>query len=280
VTASTYGDADRFDDLFSMWSIAVDAPDDSASRLSFQKQPQVAALARRADRDLRRALYDARRALGGGIGRPDPGSWLQWVEAAEVAAGFGGQPDLTSLARVRAIGLIAERKLFVSQDAQHFPFTATVLEEALDRLGRRANEAVATSHLLKPRSPRWRSAPARNLVGAPVIDSDEVELAVVAILAATGDNWQFSSTPDGRMFVGTILGYHREGDRTYASGLSDVLDTAAGLVESHRAGAGGRIYITSRHVECAECKLVVAWINTVGSRSTAFGRCTSVKRRR
>ena len=172
--------------------------------------------------------------------------------------------------------LVKAREKLLRTRAPRFGFDRATLDAALTRLMARVGEEDATIFVLRRRAPRWRTPPSGNLVGAPVLDADDVEIAIVALLAATANQWQFSSTPEGRMFLGTKLGYHPEPERVYVTGLSDVIDTAAGLVESHRAGAGGRVYITKGSVECAECKLVIAWINDVGSGRTAFRKCPAV----
>ena len=177
--------------------------------------------------------------------------------------------------RLRAWTLVKSREeLLRRTGATRFGFDRATLDAAMERLKARVGEEDATSFLLRRRAPRWRTPPSGNLVGAPVLDADHVEIAIVALLAATANQWQFSSTPDGQMFPCTKLGYHQPAERRYVTGLSDVIDTAAGLVESHRAGVGGRVYITKRFVECADCKLIIAWINDVGSRQTAFRKCS------
>ena len=178
--------------------------------------------------------------------------------------------------RLRARTLVKSREeLLLRTGATRFGFDRDTLDAAVTRLMARVGEADATSFLLRPRAPRWRTAPSGNLVGAPVLAADDVEIAIVALLAATANQWQFSSTPDGQMFLGMKQGFHRKAERIYVTGLSDVIDTAAGRVESHRAGVGGRVYITKEFVECAECKLIIAWINDEGSRQTAFRECSA-----
>ena len=76
------------------------------------------------------------------------------------------------------------------------------------------------------------------------------------------------------MWPGHLHGYHREGDRTYVSGLSDILDTAAVIVAEHRAGQGGRFYVGAHTVECAECKSVLASIGREKSPAVSK-RCVS-----
>jgi hypothetical protein len=205
--------------------------------------------------------------------------WLAMARLNASAASDGIRVDLSSDAVARAWQLVLDRDERARTQQLRLPFTADVVQEALSRLKQRVGEANATWHHLKQRAPRWRAAPAGNLVGAPIVEADDPELAVVGLLAATSEHWQFSSTPDGRMFIGTMLGYHHEDERTYVSGLSDVLDTAAGVVESHRAGAGGRVYVTQKHVQCAECKLVICWVNQHGAGTAAFGKCTVSRRR-
>jgi hypothetical protein len=177
----------------------------------------------------------------------------------------------------RRLNLVKSRdELLRTGATTWFSFNRATLDAAMERLKARAGEADVTRFVLRRRAPRWRTPPSGNLVGAPVLEADDIEIAIVALLAATRSHWQFSSTPDGRMFIGTRLGPHREAERDYITGLSDVIDTASGLVESHRAGMGGRVYITRRFVECADCKLIIAWINEVGSRQTAFRKCPTV----
>jgi len=185
----------------------------------------------------------------------------------------------TSNPRLRALRLVKSREKLLQTGPTWFGFDRATLDAAMTRLTARVGEADATNFFLRRRTPRWRIPPSGNLVGAPVVDADDVEIAIVALLAATANQWQFSSTPDGQMFTGMKRGYHREAERLYVTGLSEVIDTAAGRVESHRAGAGGRVYITKGFVECAECQLIIAWINKVGSRRTAFRKCSAVAAR-
>jgi hypothetical protein len=152
-------------------------------------------------------------------------------------------------------------------------FGDAVVQAALHRILQRAAQADITRMMLEQRLPRWRREPEVGVGRAPIIEADEVEQAIVALLAATAPRWSFSSTPNGRIFVGRSFGYHRERSREYVVGLSDVLDTCALVVEQHRSHLGGRIYATRRHIECAECRQVIAWVNDEGSRSAVSGRC-------
>jgi hypothetical protein len=176
--------------------------------------------------------------------------------------------------RLRARIVKWREQLLRTGEAARSGLDPATLDAAVTRVMARVGEADAPSFLGR-RVPRWRTRPSGNLEGAPVLDADNVEIAIVALLAATANQWQFSSTPDGHMFAGERQGRHPEPERLYVTGLSDVIDAAAGLVESHRAGAGGRVYIWKEFVECADCRLIIAWINDVGSRRTAFGKCSA-----
>ncbi len=104
--------------------------------------------------------------------------------------------------RLRALRLVKSREKLLQAGATRFGFDRATLDAAMTRLTARVGEADATSFLLRRRAPRWRTPPSGNLVGAPVLDADDVEIAIVALLAATANQWQFSSTPDGQMFLG------------------------------------------------------------------------------
>lgn len=184
-------------------------------------------------------------------------------------------------ARERAVKLVQRRR----SSAQHLvrtrlAFDGDITDHALDVLDARAADGIQDETRLRLLPAKWRVAPAGSLSGAPVIEATRLEIAIVSLLSNTDVNWQFSSTPQGHVFASVSNGYTREeSERDYVSGLSVVIDTVAGVIERHRKGKGGRVFVTSRHVECAECKRVVAWVNEPGTRATAFQACPGVRRR-
>lgn len=272
----------RCEDVLAIWSVSVGQPITDEEYDAAPADPLVRKLAAYSDPQLRQALSQAVAVVGS---RP---SWRDWLDVLEqvqrvssvVGPGSRVVADTALPSRLRATELLEARRARFLQDAGSIPFDQATVDDAFEVLRTRIGEAEATRHLLKRRAPRWRVAPSRQLKGAPIVDTSEIELAIVAILSATTNPWQFSSTPDGRMFTGTRLGYHKEEERTYVAGLSDVLDTTASVIESHRAGLGGRVYLQRQVVECAECKLVMAWLGNAGSRATVFGRCTAVAKRK
>ncbi len=133
-------------------------------------------------------------------------------------------------------------------------FGAPLASRALVLLEGRACEGIQDGPVLSPLRLKWRTPPSTSLVGAPVVDAPEDELAVVCLLALTHPQWQFSSTPQGWVFPTARNGWTRnESERDYVTGLSSILDTVAGVIEKHRMSRGGRVYVARGHVECADC---------------------------
>lgn len=233
-------------------------------------QPEAEQLRDFPIRVIRQAAGDASRSGGLNLS-----SLLRRCREIDHAQSVLGLPASASRAQVRAMQIVESRFTGAAGTAM-YGIEPEVLAQAHARLRERASGSLSQEDRLRRRVPRWRTPPSAALKGAPVIAADDVEVAIVAILSATSGNWQFSSTPHGDVFTHQLRGYSRESDREYLSGLSDVLDTTADLIESHRGGLGGRVYVTSRYVECAECQRVMAWLNDTGSgRSTVFGRCSS-----
>ncbi|HCX86324.1 MAG TPA: hypothetical protein DHV14_14565 [Micrococcales bacterium] len=158
-------------------------------------------------------------------------------------------------------------------------FPASVVSEAVRRLTERNADLSRLAHR-PPRPARWRQAPSAKLSWAPVIAADEAEVAIVAILSATRGQWLFSLSSKSRMYTHSRHGWAKnEEDRTYVAGLSEIIDTVGGVIESHRGG-GGRVYLTRHVIQCAECRLVIASIeepHTTGPK--AVGRCSASRRR-
>jgi hypothetical protein len=220
---------------------------------------------------------DAREALYSLLEEPGGYSPEKWAEVAQVVASMRkhGLSATPTPARRAAFTLVEFATNFALEG-----FSPQVRQEALRTLYQRVDESSGTNLVLRRRAPRWRKPPSPSIVGAPVLAASEVELAVAALLSETQPEWQFSSTPEGRMFSGSRKGYHREFERTYLEGLSDVVDTAALVVEQHRGGVGGRVFLLQDRLRCAECRLTIAWIGREGTTTTAFGVCPSPKRRR
>lgn len=260
----------RVKDLADLWRVTTAARRLSTDRVVREHREVFEELEEFADEELGRVLRASFRVGRQVPGQPSPKEWLELMRQESVLELI--RASAVAATRERARALVEARA--ARAQGLRLPFPDDVVASALEVLHERVGDAEATEHLFKRRRPRWRVAPSGQLAGAPVVDVDDVELAVVAILAATLDHWQFSSTPDGRMFAGFLNGYHREGERDYVAGLSDVLDTVAGVIESHRAGAGGRVYVTRSRVECAECRRVIAWLGSAGDQQrSAFGRC-------
>ncbi|MCB2175761.1 MAG: hypothetical protein KQH57_08130 [Actinomycetales bacterium] len=178
-------------------------------------------------------------------------------------------------ARAHAAGVVQNRSADALRRVEGFP--AWVVEDALERLAERLATAEVEELRLRRRAPRYRRDPALAHSGAVHVAADDTEVAIVAVLSQTAPRWTYSSTPDGRMFTHARHGYSAEGDRSYVDGLSDVVDTVSDVIARHRGGLGGRVYITQRHVECADCELVIAWVGaSAGTRRTAVGTCSAV----
>ena len=205
---------------------------------------------------------------------PTLNQWLEQVLAREDSRISGVNLDLSDEARFRPWQLVYARSEAARLKPGDFNFPSSVLIEACSRLRSRVGAAAVADTVLKQRRPLWRTPPSGSFAGAPIIDCDDVEIAVVAVLASTTPKWQFSSQPDGQIFRGFKSGFHSAEERTFVSGLSDIIDTVSDVVSSHRNGAGGRVFISKQDVECAECRMVVAWIQNIGGRPTALIKCS------
>lgn len=262
----------RAEAVVDLWSKVCKAALTGEERSKLCQEAVVHALGGFSDKDLLLSLHRARGSST--APPPDFEVWLNVLQPPVVVAEVEARgPSVRQ--RVETLLETRKQRWAGSHDFM-LPFPRATVDEAFALLRMRLDEAEATHFLLRKRVPRWRTAPSRQLVGAPVVETSLVELAVVSILSATEKPWQFSSTPDGRMFTGPKHGYHREHERTYVVGLSDILDTASNVVATHRARAGGRVYVHEGLLECADCKLVVAWLGRVGGRSVAFGACLKV----
>jgi hypothetical protein len=147
-------------------------------------------------------------------------------------------------------------------------FAPGLLAEGRARLLSRALTGSFREGALARRRPRWQRGAAGSVGLPPVIDADEVEEVVVHLLALTWPEAQFSYRPSwsGDVFAGWNNGYHRsDAQRVYVTGLSDILDSVREVVQDHRDGQGGRIYVRDGRVACADCRLVIAWIGTAKS---------------
>ena len=225
---------------------------------------------------LRQAATQVRLGKRDPLGADALSEWFALAGTLAYATERGVPARYASIQHVRLFKHLQSRE----QSLRALGLDEATFTAAMKELRARVTDGVPDEHALRRRVERWRRPPGPSLVGAPVLDADEIERAIVKILADTAGQGQFSSTPRGSMFTHELKGYSREADRTYLDGLSDILDTSAGVIERHRGGRGGRVYITDRHVECADCRRVMAWINSEGSRQTARGRCENLERRR
>ncbi|MGB3764443.1 MAG: hypothetical protein WA966_14610 [Ornithinimicrobium sp.] len=78
------------------------------------------------------------------------------------------------------------------------------------------------------------------------------------VLALTWPAAQFAVTPRGVVFAGYRHGRHRDQDRFYVSGLSQILDDAADLAYLASGGAGGRFFVQGDQVELAADRSLLA----------------------
>jgi hypothetical protein len=139
------------------------------------------------------------------------------------------------------------------------------LQEAVARIDDRAATGDYRLGSLVQRKPKWRPTPTRVLGTPPVIEADAAEALIVYLLALTHPDAQFAATPrsSNRVFAGWKTSYHGdENERLYVTGLSDVLDSVSHVVQSHRAGDGGRFYVRDGAVECPDCRSVIAWVGS------------------
>jgi len=262
-------DIDRCEPLLSMLratvrgckTSAADLCDDAAAEPLFEG----------GERDARAALTDFSQ-------NPDEFSVAAWAET------------VLTIRRMRDRGLPCEptsirRKTFdlVERAERKGPpagIEREAFQAATERLLSRVGTATGTSEVLHRCRPHWIAAPSASLVEAPVLMVDHVELAVAAILSMTQPDWQFSITTRGRAFLGRYHGYHKDdGKRRYVDGLSEVVDASSAMVDSHRAGQGGRIFVKADHVECANCNLVLMWLNEAGEGRRAFRLCGGLSRK-
>lgn len=275
MTTSTVG----VQSVAAIWARQFDLrPEAVAAQI--QDAPQVVELAALPPSALR--LSARAISMGGGHRRSSEVPLDEWLTAARRVADERAavQEQEERAIRTRAEEVVTQRAAVA---LRHPPagVSAELAEEAFGRL----RDRVATGQLeelrLRRRAPRYRRDPWAAASGAPHIDADDVEIAITAILSLTAPKWTFSSTPQGSMFTHVHHGYCAdEGERSYVDGLSDVVDTASDVVARHRGGAGGRVYITRRHVECADCGLVIAWIGQdAGARTSAIGTCPSLPAR-
>lgn len=171
--------------------------------------------------------------------------------------------------------LIAEVQRPTAFERLRRDFPAETVRSAIELLQARGWEQIRSGRALR-REPIWTRPPSPSLAGAPVLRADDAELAVLALLSAKSGKWMFVSNPEGRMFTHAHSGWSEETDRFYVDGLCTLVDTASGLISSHRAGCGGRVYFGTRWIQCADCDRVMAWIGTAGTRAVAFKVCSSV----
>jgi hypothetical protein len=136
-------------------------------------------------------------------------------------------------------------------------FSRDLLEQALTRLDERLKSGPWNWDAYRKIRRRYRATP-RNDGGAPVIDCEGAELALVRILADTYPYNQFSVTPTGDVFVGQQHGYHRKSARLYVTRLSPILDEAADLLLARSLGEGGRLYVHSTVIERANDRGLLA----------------------
>jgi hypothetical protein len=139
------------------------------------------------------------------------------------------------------------------------------LTEAMTRIESRAVTGNYRLGSLVQRRAKWLPTPTDALGSPPVIEADAAEALIVHLLALTHPDAQFAATPLGsnRVFAGWKTSYNGDQDeRFYVTGLSDVLDSVSHVVQSHRAGDGGRFYVRDGAVECPECQRVIAWVGS------------------
>ena len=144
-------------------------------------------------------------------------------------------------------------------------YSPELLAEARTRLLSRALTGNFREGALVRRSSRWKRVPTGPVGLPPVIDADDAEEVLVHLLALTWPEAQFSYRPSwsGDVFAGWNSGYHRsDAQRVYVTGLSDILDSVREVVQDHRDGQGGRIYVRDGRVACADCRKVIAWIES------------------
>lgn len=172
--------------------------------------------------------------------------------------------------RIRVTGTLAQREKALAEaprldlSAERFADLSSrsdvgeeILEQALGHIHERLRSGPWNMAAYRTIRRRYRATPSDD-GGAPNLDCDLVELAVVRVLAQTYPYNQFSVTPAGDVFVGDQLGYHREAGRLYVTTLSPILDEAADLLLQRSIGEGGRLYIHRTEIERAADETLLA----------------------
>lgn len=98
----------------------------------------------------------------------------------------------------------------------------------------------------------------------PVISVDSVEMVILHLLSLTYPSMQFFYDGHGRPVPGFLNGYHRDNRPSAISGLSVILDAVGEIVDDHRLGTGGRVYVSRRDVVCPKHTHTIAQIEMSG----------------
>ncbi|KRF29487.1 hypothetical protein [Phycicoccus sp. Soil802] len=200
-----------------------------------------------------------------------------WLEAAHRRSRRGpAHQGQTSASLLAALPSTADRRLrwtieeiggYVDESALRMRgrHPQSLVEAAKARIVERVQTGEFVHGAFARRQPKWRryAATAAGLI--PTISADDIEQLIVPLLSLTHPEAQFSyrRAPSGQVFASWMNGFHRrDEERVYVTGLSDVLDTATTLVQDHREGMGGRIFINQGRVACAECRRPIAWIGS------------------
>lgn len=133
----------------------------------------------------------------------------------------------------------------------------------------------AQSRPLRPRfASGHRRPPGRATANAPYYEASSEDWALISELCTVRRHpFTVSYSPDLRLWPGTKTGYHREHERDYITGYSALLDSLGDAVAEHRgAEVGGRIYLWSAGVECADCTTYIATFEP-GALLPAAGQC-------
>jgi hypothetical protein len=103
---------------------------------------------------------------------------------------------------------------------------------------------------------------------------------LTALLRSRGAQFAVSYSPQLDCWPNIHTGYHRAHERDHVTGYSALLDGLGDVVDTHRNGAGGRIYLHLDRavVECADCNHVIATLGTPQARFRRDGTCSARRR--
>lgn len=152
-------------------------------------------------------------------------------------------------------------EVFSCLDYRDGVYPATDIRKARDRIRRRLVSSW-TGVWGTPQHRFKRVEPSGLLRGAPVLDTDPVELLIIRELAVTSPAKQFGVTPAGTVFTASTFGKSQEHERLYVSGLSPLLDTVAEIFNGQRQGAGGRFFESDGLILDAADNVVVIRLRT------------------